>query len=163
MNILTSKRIAGTISIILCLVMYLLFLSAFTTERDTYICYTTKTGECFHSMTCQYINTAYETTVYEACKSYKPCKYCNPCVEKYKTTIKDRNYVIPIVISAPVSIFVFFLLTFKTKKTKNQAQNTIPKTHHADEEEKKQMYCNNCGALLIKEAAFCNNCGRKIK
>ena len=74
-----SKRIAAIISLVLCTVLYLSFLSAFTTKRDTYICYTTKTGTHFHSATCTYLNTAYETTVYEASRKYKPCNYCNPC------------------------------------------------------------------------------------
>ncbi len=118
MAIITSKRIAAVISIVLCAVLYLSFLSAFTTQRDTYICYTTKTGECFHSMTCKCINTAYETTVYEACHEYKPCKYCNPCVEKYETTITDRNYFIPASICLPISVVVFLILSYKKKSTK---------------------------------------------
>lgn len=116
LNMLTSNRIAAIISIILCVVLYLSFLSAFTTKRDTYICYTTKTGECFHSATCKYLNTAYETTVYEASRKYKPCNYCNPCVEQYKTTITDRNYIAPIIISVPISVVAFFLLTYNKGK-----------------------------------------------
>lgn len=111
-----SKRIAAIISLLLCIALYLSFLSAFTTKRDTYICYTTKTGECFHSATCSYLNTAYETTVYKASQKYKVCKYCNPCVEQYKTTITERNYVIPMLISAPISAGVFLLLTYKKEK-----------------------------------------------
>lgn len=116
MSIITSKRIAAVISIVLCAVLYLSFLSAFATKRDTYICYTTKTGTHYHSATCTYLNTAYETTVYEASRKYKPCDYCNPCVEKYETTITDRNYIVPIFISVPISAAVFFLLTYKKEK-----------------------------------------------
>lgn len=116
MNIITSKRIAAIISILLCIALYLSFLSAFTTKRNTYICYTTKTGECFHSATCIYLNTAYETTVYEASQKYKACKYCNPCVEQYETTVTLRNYTVPALISVPVSAAVFLLLTLKKKK-----------------------------------------------
>lgn len=116
LDMITSKRIAGVISILLCVTLYLSFLSAFTTKKDTYICYTTKTGECFHSATCNYLNTAYETTVYEASQKYKACKYCNPCIEQYKTTITERNYIIPAVISVPISAVVFVLLAYKKKK-----------------------------------------------
>ena len=116
MSIITSKRIAAVISLVLCAALYLSFLSAFTTKRDTYICYTTKTGTHFHSATCKYLNTAYETTVYEASQKYKPCNYCNPCIEQYETTITYRNYVIPIFISVPISGAVFLLLTYKKKK-----------------------------------------------
>ena len=113
---LTSKRIAAVISIILCAALYLSFLSAFTTKRDTYICYTTKTGTHYHSAICSYLDTAYETTVYEASRKYKPCNYCNPCVKNYETTITDRNYIIPLVISIPISAAVYLLLTYKKKK-----------------------------------------------
>lgn len=118
MNIITSKRIAAVISILLCITLYLSFLTmAFTNKRDTYICYTTKTGECFHSAICQYASkTAYETTVYEASQKYKPCNYCNPCIERYATTITERNYVAPLLISAPISAAVFLLLTYKKKE-----------------------------------------------
>lgn len=115
-NIHIPKRIAAVISILLCITLYLSFLSAFSTKRDTYICYTTKTGTHFHSETCQYLNTAYETTVYEASRKYKPCNYCNPFLEKYKTTITSRNYIIPILISVPISAAIFFLLIYKKKR-----------------------------------------------
>jgi hypothetical protein len=114
-----SKRISAVISLLLCITLYLIFLTTvFTNERDTYICYTTKTGECFHSAVCQYISkSAYETTVYEASKKYRPCNHCNPCVKNYETTITERNYFIPLLISAPISTSVFFLLTYKKKDT----------------------------------------------
>jgi hypothetical protein len=115
-NIHISKRIAAIISILLCITLYLSFLSAFTTKRDTYICYTTKTGTHYHSATCSYLDTAYETTVYEASRKYKPCNYCNPCVERYETTITDRNYIIPAIISVPISAAVYLLLTYKKKQ-----------------------------------------------
>ena len=114
---ITSKRMAAVISIVLCVVLYLSFLSVFTTTRDTYICYTTKTGERFHSATCKYLNTAYETTVYEASQKYKVCKYCNPCVEQYETTFTERNYITPLLISAPISVTVFILLIWKKEDT----------------------------------------------
>lgn len=115
MNALTSKRIAAVISILLCITLYLTFLTTvFTNKRDTYICYTTKTGECFHSATCNYISkSAYETTVYEASRKYKPCNFCNPCVERYETTMTERNYIIPLLISAPVSVAIFLLLAYR--------------------------------------------------
>lgn len=118
-TMLMSKRVAVIVSLLLCAVLYLSFLFAFSTTRDTYICYTTKTGECFHSSICRYAsNSAYETTVYEACRNYKPCNYCNPCVEKYKTTVTVRDYITPIVISIPTSTVVFILLTIGKKKEK---------------------------------------------
>ena len=117
------KRLALPISVLLCAVLYLSFLTlAFTekTNRDTYICYTTKTGTHFHSATCKYLNTAYETTVYEASKKYKPCDYCNPCVELYKTkiTVTKRNYLAPALISIPLSTIIYIALINDKKDDK---------------------------------------------
>ena len=87
---LQYKRLALTISVLLCAILYLAFITLVFTEktsRDTYICYTTKTGTHFHAATCNHLNTAYETTVYEASKDYKPCKYCNPCVTDRKSVV----------------------------------------------------------------------------
>ncbi len=113
-----SKRIAAGVSLLLCVVLYLLFLTtAFTTKRDTYICYTTKNGKNFHSAICNSIDkSAYETTVYEACHDYRPCSSCHPYAEIYKTTITVRNYVTPILISIPISVLVFLLLGYKKEK-----------------------------------------------
>lgn len=120
-----TKQNSKAIAIILFVVLYLLFLTtAFTNERDTYICYTTKTGKCYHSAFCDYIGkSAYETTVYEACRNYRPCSYCNPCVDRFKTTIKDRNYIAPFFISGAISIAIFYFLnkedTLKEEETNN--------------------------------------------
>ena len=115
-----SKRLALVIPILLCSVLYLSFLTlAFTekTTRDTYICYTTKTGTHFHSAHCTYLNTMYQTTVYEACKKYKPCNYCNPFYENNKTkiTVTERNYIAPAIISTAISIAIYFVLTIDKK------------------------------------------------
>ena len=112
---LMPKRIAMVISLLLCVIIYLVFLTTvFTTKRDTYICYTTKTGECYHSANCRYINkSAYETTVYEACRDYKPCWNCQPSV---KTILTVRNYIYPALISIPISALVFLLLGYGKEK-----------------------------------------------
>ena len=113
-----SKRVALVISILLCVTLYLLLLStAFTAKRDTYICYTTRTGECYHDDSCWYLKSAYETTVYEASqKGYRPCSRCNPCYKGNKTTIVTRNHTYPILISIPVSVTVFLLLGYQKKE-----------------------------------------------
>ena len=115
----TSKRIAMVVSLLLCVALYLVFLTmVFTNKQDTYICYTTKKGDCFHSGTCSYINDkkAYQTTVYEACHDYKLCSHCNPYQKDAKTKITVRNYIYPIFISVPISLLVFLLLGCGKKK-----------------------------------------------
>lgn len=124
-NPLVSKQVAKIISLLLCVILYVVLLTTvFSTERNTYICYTTRTGEFFHSAICNYIedcnymsnNIVYETTVYEACKDYKPCSDCNPCTNYYKTTITTRNYIYPALISVPISVTVFLLLGYRKKE-----------------------------------------------
>ena len=118
-----TKKLALIISLLLCVILYLSFLSfAFTekTNRDTYICYTTKTGDCFHAITCSYVkNSSYETTVYEASKKYRKCSNCNPCYANNKTTITvyERNYFAPALISIPISVIIYFALINEKKES----------------------------------------------
>ena len=115
------QRHAFIFSLLLCLILYFSFLIFAFTEKnhvDTYICYTTKTGECYHAAYCQYLrNSSYKTTVYEAKKKYRKCSRCSPILEKYKTTIivKERNYFFPALISIPLSAATYILL-IKTNK-----------------------------------------------
>jgi hypothetical protein len=120
-----SKKIALIVSVVLCVTFYLSFLTlAFTekTNQETYICYTTKTGTHFHSDNCKYLNTMYQTTVYEACKKYKPCEYCDPFYESNKTkiTITERNYLVPALISIPLSTIIYIALINDKKDDKER-------------------------------------------
>lgn len=109
------KKFALICSIIICIVLYTSFLlTTFSEEVDTYICYTTDTGECYHAAYCQYLSRSqHKTTVYQATRSYRSCSRCNPCMEKYQTTIVVRNYFLPALISVPTSVMVYLLLTKK--------------------------------------------------
>ena len=112
------KRYAFAISILICVVFYLLFLTlAFSEKKETYICYTTKTGECYHAYYCSYLKySSYPTTVYQAeKKKYRACSKCNPFQERFKTTITIRNYLAPALISIPISTLIYIGLT-KEKK-----------------------------------------------
>lgn len=112
---LSWKRIVAVCSMILCIVLYIFFLTTVFSEKvDTYICYTTDTGECYHASYCQYLSQSrHKTTVYKATRSYRSCSRCNPCIEKYETTIVVRNYFLPALISVPTSVMVYLLLTKK--------------------------------------------------
>ena len=118
MSLITSKRIATVISIVLCAVLYVSFLSVFSTKRETQICYVETKNERFHAhLNCSNADEFdYETTVYKACKNYTPCDHCYRYGEPSKTTIAERNYVAPLLISVPISAAVFLLLTYKKKE-----------------------------------------------
>lgn len=118
MKLINSRRIAAVISLLLCVVLYLSFLFAFSTKRDTHICYVEKKNEIFHAhLNCSEASEIdYETTVYKACRNYNPCDHCYRYGEPSKTTITERNYVIPFFISVPVSATVYVLLTIRKKE-----------------------------------------------
>lgn len=109
---LFSSRVSAIISIILCIVMYwTLLTTVYTTKVDTYICYITETGDCYHAANCRYLwNSAQQTTVYEVLGEYRSCSYCNPKVDKYETRITKKNYKAPFFISAPTSIVLYFVI-----------------------------------------------------
>ena len=109
---LFSSRVSAIISIILCIVMYwTLLTTVYTTKVDTYICYITETGDCYHAANCRYLwNSAQQTTVYEVLGEYRSCSYCNPKVDKYETRITKKNYKAPFFISAPISIVLYFVI-----------------------------------------------------
>lgn len=110
MKILTSKRIAAIVAILICITLYFALLSnVFTTKQDTYTCYIVN-GQ-IHDINCYELdkNNPVETTVYEAIKHNKihGCNFTN------QTTLTQKNYVAPILISAPISALVYFILTSK--------------------------------------------------
>ena len=117
-NLLVSKRVETIVSLSLCVVLYLVLLTtAFSKEKLTYTCYTTRTGECYHSVSCHHIKySAYETTVYHASKRYRKCPYCDPRVTQYRTHITVRNYFYPALISIPVSASVFLFWGYRKKE-----------------------------------------------
>jgi len=120
-NRLTSKRVAAIISLLLCVILYLSCLSAFSATQDTYICYVNKKEGTFHIYGCTYAGkNAFESTMYEAQKHYSHCFICSSGIydERYKITITVRDYVTPIIISVPVSATVYVLLTVGKKKVK---------------------------------------------
>lgn len=99
---------------------------------DTYVCYTTRTGVCYHSKHCQYISkSSKETTVYEAeHKGYAPCSRCTP---RYPATIDiervimtpreqseiKREYIPPAIIALTVSASYYIFVSYIIKKKYN--------------------------------------------
>lgn len=110
-----SKRFAAVISILLCVFLYFALLTTvFSNKVNTYICYTQSKDDQFHDITCWQLqgSSVEETTVFHVSDSHVRCSYCKP---SDKITITDRNYIIPIFISVPISAAVFLLLTYKKK------------------------------------------------
>ena len=63
---------------------------------ETFVCYTTLYGECYHSSECGSLwNSSFKTTVYEAVNDgYKPCSKCEPTEKtKYIVTEKKHNVI----------------------------------------------------------------------
>ena len=104
------RIIAIAISIVVLILSFLILFNLFFIEDievDTYVSYTTATGECYHAKGCQYLrNSSYKTTVYEAEQDgYRSCSKCNPCRSIYATTYEyqKRNYVAPAIISVVIA------------------------------------------------------------
>ena len=148
------RIIAALITIVFLVGSYFVLLNLFFTEEieltlyderveieeiDTYVCYTTRTGECYHSGRCQYIRkSSYETTVYEAEQNgYSPCSKCTPRVKttlmlehiiktpRQQTEIK-RNYVVPAIISIIIAIACYKLIVYKYSQDYYDSKNAAP-------------------------------------
>ena len=134
------RIVALCVSLLFCVLFSLLLIQCFFTEEvvqykeyvevrrvETYICYVTATGVCYHSSDCQYLkNSAYKTTVYEATmEGYLSCSKCTP---RQSTTIRveelmekpvlktEVHYVAPIIISFVFSVAFYLLLVHKSRK-----------------------------------------------
>ena len=101
----------------------------FTDKVDTYICYTTDTGECYHAKYCQYLReSAHETNVYKAKKrGYRSCSRCSPNEERYATTYQERHYLPAALIGAAIAGACFggAVLIKKRIKAKNEQSTQL--------------------------------------
>lgn len=107
-------------------------------EIDTYICYTTQYGECYHASGCGSLwNSSYRTTEYEARKNgYRPCSRCELTEETYfiitETKQEDIHYFITVehyprtaviigCVSSLLAVYVVIILIFR-RKIKKQGE-----------------------------------------
>lgn len=106
-HVMDKDDIKKTARVILAIIIFVVSSSVvldlfFTNEIETYICYTTESGDCFHAEYCQYLwNSAEETNVYEAKKDgYQSCSRCSPYNERYAIIYQDRNYLVSTILGA---------------------------------------------------------------
>lgn len=126
MEIITSKRIAAAISLLLCVFLYFALLTtAFTYKVDTFIVYTQTGTDVIHGNrlchTDEWLGLHYKyvldqdkpiimTTAYD-CPNHKWCTECSKHMEE--TTVTRRDYVTPLLISIPISGLLLFVLVYK--------------------------------------------------
>ena len=88
-----------------------------TVTTNTYVCYITPTGECYHAKSCRYANKDMQTTVREAeAQGYRACSICHGSSGKEVwVTIHDPSAKYPAVgwyivasIAASAGIIVLF-------------------------------------------------------
>lgn len=106
-------------------------------EIETYICYITEYGECYHSGGCGSLwNSSYKTTVYEARKEgYRACSKCQPTeptsIILTETETRDIHYfetvenypktaVILISCSCLLAVYIPTVIILKRKTNKLQ-------------------------------------------
>jgi hypothetical protein len=112
-GVLTNKKIAAVISIILCICIYFLLLSnCFTTKVDTYVCYIADNK--IHDINCPRLTgkQVVESTVHNCYKTYPLCG----CDFTNQATVTQKYYILPLLISAPISFGIYVLLTGKKVK-----------------------------------------------
>lgn len=87
-------------------------------DTNTYgvVCYVSKTGECYHSDTCQYYKDSYkETTVSLAIKEgYRACSKCRPTEQGYVTIVSklsDSQVAWRTIIRIPLCIIVSLMFS----------------------------------------------------
>ncbi len=143
-----TRICALVLSLLLSIVLLFGLIAQFTTTEEvttyekqtvietinTYRCYVTATGVCYHSRTCQYIRNddveSYETTVYEAEQDgLRPCSKCKIGVS-HKTEIEvekvvsvpkteeqtKTNYFAAIIISVLFAVLLYNLIVFKSRR-----------------------------------------------
>ena len=91
-----------------------------TVTTNTYVCYITPTGECYHAKSCRYANKDMQTTVYEAkAQGYRACSICGGYRGGWSNeiwvTVHDPSAKYPVVgwyiaasVAASACIIVFF-------------------------------------------------------
>ena len=113
-----KNRLLAIILLISIILYLILLFTCFSSEVNTYICYTTDYGECYHAEYCQYLyNSANKTTVYQADKNFRDCSKCNPIQKEYGTLIIVRDYKTPFFIVLITSISGYLVIAkIKQKK-----------------------------------------------
>lgn len=133
---------------------------------QTYVCYITEYGNCYHAKECGYLwNSSYKTTVYEAKEAgYQSCSKCTPTLKttlaltetRYRDVAKTK-----IVVKEPVFlvwlcgtgclIAVYFVLTIKPRKQRAEVSAEI---RHREAQKAK--------AEAIEKAAQIQSNNRKV-
>ena len=107
---------------------------------STYVCYTTRYGDCYHAGYCGYLwNSSYKTTVYQAEKQgYDPCSKCTPTertvleltetryrdVEKTETITKEPSLTVWII--GTCGIVLVYRVSTKGLRKRIDSLNTNP-------------------------------------
>ena len=116
---------------------------------DTYVCYTTRYGKCYHARSCGSLwNSSYKTTVYEAKEDgYRACSKCTPS-EKITLTLTETKYrdvtETVTVTKEPalqvwfcgtgILIVVYFVLTFKHRQERKAAYKEMQRIREMEKE-----------------------------
>lgn len=122
-------------------------------EIYTYVCYTTKSGKCYHDKGCQYLKySSRKTTVYEAEESgYSPCSRCTPskiCTYKIKTErspyedkmVKIQKTPIFLVFAISISMIaaLYLYLTIREKIKIKKDEKAVAQQQNSRAEKKEE-------------------------
>lgn len=109
------KRHIVITSIIIFIVAFYIHYNYFPYERhiDTYECYVTPQGECYHDIECRYLGkNVIKTTVYEAQDEYRKCKYCDVADNGWGTTIivEERTTGRSLIMAIIITLSAYFII-----------------------------------------------------
>ena len=109
------KRNIIITSIVIFIAAFVIHYNFFPYEKhiDTYECYVTSQGECYHDIECRYLGkNVIKTTVYEAQDEYRKCKYCDVADNGWETTIivEEQNARSSLIIAIIVTIAAYFVI-----------------------------------------------------
>ena len=73
-----SKKLVSAV-LIMAMLVIMNCAAVFAADGNTTV-YTTKTGKCYHTLTCRTLKSCIPTTLEAASKRYSPCGVCHPPV-----------------------------------------------------------------------------------
>lgn len=106
-----------------------------TNGKDV-VCYVTNTGSCYHKLSCGYLRSVNETTMYQAeMDGYRPCTYCWYYPEAIYRTVTATNYfqkygTIFVVLTCVSLILFYFIYKKEDEKIKVEIDNENSKLNN---------------------------------
>ena len=117
--------IAIAISTVILIASFFILLELFFIEDikvETYTCRLSESDKRYHNVNCNYSESSYRTTVYQAEKNgYGDGCFCNPFNKASEITLylQKRHYIPPAIISISIAVAIFLVIKPKSAEKKH--------------------------------------------